>query len=169
MEACHFTERRSLPPPSSAAAVTTQGAGGTRGCRGQSPGRIKEIRQQQNLDTHKAATQPGSIPMRHFLSGAVMIVAALTSVPPIQERCPGGPDRACGKPGKQLTRDVGKPERGSRSGLSEPADGSFTPPSLALKTKGALVIVGGGKTPDAVRDRFLELAGGRKARLVVIP
>jgi cyanophycinase len=35
--------------------------------------------------------------------------------------------------------------------------------------KGALVIVGGGPTPDVVRDRFLELAQGKKAKLVVIP
>jgi cyanophycinase len=35
---------------------------------------------------------------------------------------------------------------------------------------GSLVIVGGGAPlPDAVRDRFLELAGGKNARLVVIP
>jgi cyanophycinase len=34
---------------------------------------------------------------------------------------------------------------------------------------GALVIVGGGGLPDPIRDRFLELAGGRKARLVIIP
>jgi cyanophycinase len=34
---------------------------------------------------------------------------------------------------------------------------------------GALVIVGGGSTPEAVRERFLQLAGGRNARLVVIP
>lgn len=34
---------------------------------------------------------------------------------------------------------------------------------------GALVICGGGKLPDAVRDRFCELAGGRRARIVVIP
>ena len=35
--------------------------------------------------------------------------------------------------------------------------------------KGALVIVGGGGMPDAVRDRFVALAGGKAARLVVIP
>lgn len=35
--------------------------------------------------------------------------------------------------------------------------------------KGALVICGGGKLPDAVRDKFVELAGGKKARLVIIP
>jgi cyanophycinase len=52
---------------------------------------------------------------------------------------------------------------------------------LALETKpggldvihqtsgGALVICGGGKLPEAVRDRFFELAGGRKAHIVVIP
>jgi cyanophycinase len=34
---------------------------------------------------------------------------------------------------------------------------------------GALVIVGGGKTPDAVLDRFMKLAGGDKAKLVIIP
>jgi cyanophycinase len=34
---------------------------------------------------------------------------------------------------------------------------------------GTLVIVGGGSLPDAIRDRFLQLAGGKKARLVVIP
>jgi cyanophycinase len=34
---------------------------------------------------------------------------------------------------------------------------------------GALVIVGGGGLPASVRDSFLQLAGGRKARLVVIP
>lgn len=35
--------------------------------------------------------------------------------------------------------------------------------------KGSLVIVGGGGMPDAVRDRFVELAGGKAARLVIIP
>jgi cyanophycinase len=35
--------------------------------------------------------------------------------------------------------------------------------------RGTLVIVGGGLMPDTVRDRFLELGGGPKARLVVIP
>jgi cyanophycinase len=34
---------------------------------------------------------------------------------------------------------------------------------------GSLVICGGGKTPDAARRRFLELAGGPKAHLVLIP
>ncbi len=34
---------------------------------------------------------------------------------------------------------------------------------------GALVICGGGKLPETVRDRFFELAGGHHARIVVIP
>jgi cyanophycinase len=34
---------------------------------------------------------------------------------------------------------------------------------------GALVICGGGRLPDAVVDRFVELAGGPQARIVVIP
>jgi cyanophycinase len=34
---------------------------------------------------------------------------------------------------------------------------------------GALVIVGGGKTPDAALDRFMKFAGGEKAKLVIIP
>jgi len=38
-----------------------------------------------------------------------------------------------------------------------------------LKSAGSLVIMGGGKMTDGIRDRFLELAGGKKARLVVIP
>jgi cyanophycinase len=35
--------------------------------------------------------------------------------------------------------------------------------------RGSLVICGGGELPDEVRDRFVELAGGRDARIVVIP
>jgi cyanophycinase len=34
---------------------------------------------------------------------------------------------------------------------------------------GALVIVGGGKIPEAAAERFMTLAGGEKARLVLIP
>jgi cyanophycinase len=34
---------------------------------------------------------------------------------------------------------------------------------------GALVIVGGGEFPDDIRDCFLQLAGGKKGHLVVIP
>lgn len=35
--------------------------------------------------------------------------------------------------------------------------------------RGSLVIHGGGELPDTVRDKFLELAGGKEARIVVIP
>lgn len=34
---------------------------------------------------------------------------------------------------------------------------------------GVLVVVGGGHLPLAIRDQFVQLAGGRKARIVVIP
>lgn len=34
---------------------------------------------------------------------------------------------------------------------------------------GSLVIVGGGSMPKDVVDRFIELAGGRDARIVVLP
>jgi cyanophycinase len=37
------------------------------------------------------------------------------------------------------------------------------------EVSGSLVIVGGGSLPDVIRERFLDLAGGSKARLVVIP
>jgi cyanophycinase len=45
-------------------------------------------------------------------------------------------------------------------------------PSVEAKSEvvsGALVIVGGGGFPDDIRDRFLQLAGGKKGHLVVIP
>lgn len=41
--------------------------------------------------------------------------------------------------------------------------------AFVSNTAGALVVVGGGKMSPAVRDRFFELAGGNKARLVVVP
>ena len=34
---------------------------------------------------------------------------------------------------------------------------------------GSLVIVGGGNVSDSIRDRFMALAGGNAARLVIIP
>ena len=34
---------------------------------------------------------------------------------------------------------------------------------------GSLVIVGGGRIPDSVRDRFMALAGGKSAKLIIIP
>ncbi|WP_165219035.1 cyanophycinase [Aquisphaera insulae] len=45
------------------------------------------------------------------------------------------------------------------------------PPQVATaaELRGSLVIVGGGGMPDSVRSAFLERAGGKKGRLVVIP
>jgi cyanophycinase len=37
------------------------------------------------------------------------------------------------------------------------------------KRIGALIMVGGGKLPDGARIRFLELAGAKKARIVLVP
>jgi cyanophycinase len=50
---------------------------------------------------------------------------------------------------------------GERKGVKEPP----RPEGI----DGALVIVGGGKTPAAVTERFLQLAGGEKAHIVYIP
>ena len=41
--------------------------------------------------------------------------------------------------------------------------------SLPLRKAETLVIGGGGELPEAIRDRFVELAGGPRARIVVIP
>lgn len=43
------------------------------------------------------------------------------------------------------------------------------PPLDPAGIRGALVIVGGGSFPKAAKERFLQLAGGSKARLVIIP
>ena len=43
------------------------------------------------------------------------------------------------------------------------------PTSAAQSVTGSLVIVGGGGLPDSIRDRFVQLGGGKKGRLVVIP
>jgi len=42
-------------------------------------------------------------------------------------------------------------------------------PPLPEELPGTLVIAGGGKLPDSVRDKFFELAGKEKAKIVVIP
>ena len=34
---------------------------------------------------------------------------------------------------------------------------------------GSLILCGGGKLPDTIREKFIELAGGKSARLVIIP
>lgn len=43
------------------------------------------------------------------------------------------------------------------------------PDKVKVAPPGALVLCGGGKLPEAVRSRFVELAGGRHAVIVVIP
>ena len=48
----------------------------------------------------------------------------------------------------------------------------FSAPATAQEigpAHGALVIVGGGRLDDAILTRFLDLAGGRDAPIVVIP
>jgi cyanophycinase len=57
-----------------------------------------------------------------------------------------------------LTTDPGLRHFGADVGKAGPNKGG-----------GSLVICGGGRLPDEVRDRFVELAGGRKAKIVVIP
>jgi cyanophycinase len=54
---------------------------------------------------------------------------------------------------------------------SLPADDTIAVPEPddRVAIQGKLVICGGGPTPDEVRSRFVELAGGRGARIVVIP
>jgi cyanophycinase len=43
------------------------------------------------------------------------------------------------------------------------------PPYPPEEVRGALVIVGGGKLPDAARDVFFRLAGHKEAKIIVIP
>ncbi|MBI5760208.1 MAG: cyanophycinase [Planctomycetales bacterium] len=46
----------------------------------------------------------------------------------------------------------------------------LNPPEIqSPKIVGSLVVCGGGRLPDAVREEFLKLAGGEKAKLIVIP
>jgi cyanophycinase len=54
-------------------------------------------------------------------------------------------------------------------GADAPAKASPAVAAPANDSTGTLVIVGGGVLPDSIRDRFLQLAGGKKGRLVVIP
>ncbi len=42
-------------------------------------------------------------------------------------------------------------------------------PGFAAEPQGTVVLHGGGSVDSAVRDKFLELAGGKNARLLVIP
>ncbi len=56
-------------------------------------------------------------------------------------------------------------------GRNEPASGQGVSSSAPLQagSQGALVICGGGGLPESVRQEFLRLAGGSKAKIVVIP
>jgi cyanophycinase len=54
-------------------------------------------------------------------------------------------------------------------GFASPAEPTPGPIPRPAARGGALVICGGGGTPDSIRARFLELAGGPGARIVVIP
>ena len=42
-------------------------------------------------------------------------------------------------------------------------------PSIQVEVPGTLIIAGGGKLPDAIPEAFVKAAGGKKARIVVIP
>ncbi len=58
-----------------------------------------------------------------------------------------------------------------RRSVRDRVTGDF-PPALMAPPQveaGALVIVGGGALPDEVLDRFVDLAGGSEARIVVVP
>src|SRR5262245_40860667 len=79
--------------------------------------------------------------MRRFLLSAVTVVVALA----LQAAPAGVSPSLSANPTEKGTALLSGPETGS------------------------LVQVGGGTLPDSVRQRFLDLAGGRKARLVLIP
>lgn len=55
--------------------------------------------------------------------------------------------------------------------LSLAAEGASVPDAASTPRhgNGALVICGGGDLPESIIDRFLELGGGKDARLVIIP
>ena len=69
------------------------------------------------------------------------------------------------KPGEQA--DLTALRRAVRDRNAPP----FPPPTMAppFVEHGTLVIVGGGALPDAIIDRFVALAGGAGARIVVVP
>jgi cyanophycinase len=58
-----------------------------------------------------------------------------------------------------------------RRAVRDRANGEFPPPVMEPPQvePGALVIVGGGALPEEVLDRFVALAGGPEARIVVVP
>ncbi len=66
---------------------------------------------------------------------------------------------------------AGADERIPESNEGRPTAGqaASSPPKADSGARGALVICGGGGLPESVRREFLKLAGGAKAKLVVIP
>ena len=51
----------------------------------------------------------------------------------------------------------------------EASENIFGLPEPAIASKGSLFLVGGGRTTDQIRAEFVRLAGGPKARIVLIP
>lgn len=58
---------------------------------------------------------------------------------------------------------------GRAGAQAPPPAAKFVAPDPLAPVPGSLVIVGGGKMPDGVRAKFLALAGGEKAVIVVVP
>lgn len=60
---------------------------------------------------------------------------------------------------------------GTGSAIAEEfaSDNVFGLPAQGSNHRGALVVGGGGTLPDAVYDEFIRLAGGKQARVVLIP
>jgi cyanophycinase len=52
---------------------------------------------------------------------------------------------------------------------SEPKPAAIPAVAATSSSKGTLLLVGGGTIPDPIRQRFVELAGGPAARVLVIP
>ena len=78
-------------------------------------------------------------------------------------------DHQSGHPSRRRTRFL----RGAAAALVLVLAGCATSPTAAPAKapapKGSLVIVGGGPIPDEILDRFVALAGGRGARIVIFP
>jgi cyanophycinase len=57
----------------------------------------------------------------------------------------------------------------ARQSPATPEGGLAVTPARATNVAGSLMIVGGGPRPDAVMQRFVELAGGADARILIMP
>ncbi len=89
-------------------------------------------------------------------SKALLVLAARHDRPQIVVECKAG-DSA----------DLVTWQRAAR----QRAAGAWPPASMPVPevASGSLVIVGGGRIPDAVVQRFVELAGGKNAKVVLVP